>query len=151
MDTVIELGRRCCVSSFVSLAEALRYSCSWDSCRTPRLSSVLCSWGGSQSSSILWALTSVKRQSYSLSAHNCVNCEVLVVIMLTKLLILSFSSQLTAYVRQKHIISNYLKTISNYMHIIVIMWFCAASNGLLESKVHNYNYVHIIINYVDTA
>ena len=49
---------------------------------------------------------------------------------------LSFGSQLTAYLRHKRMIS-----ISNYVHIIVIVClFSAASNDLLMSKVHNYNY-----------
>ena len=29
--------------------------------------------------------------------------------------------------------------------------FCTASNVLLESNIHNYNHVHITINYVETA
>ena len=71
--------------------------------------------------------------------------------MCTYLLIVSFDSQLAAYLRQKHILDNYLNVISNYLHITVICAFRAASNGLLASEVHNYNYVHIIIHYVETA
>ena len=43
------------------------------------------------------------------------------------------------------------KLLNNYVHITIIMSLRAASNGLLASKVHNYNYAEtklIICNYV---
>ena len=54
-----------------------------------------------------------------------------------------------AYLHQKHIICDYLNIISNFVHRLCA--FCAAFNSLFASKVYNYNYVHIIINYVEMA
>ena len=56
---------------------------------------------------IVWRLTSAKRQNDYL------------LVMCRQLLNLSFDSRLTAYLRQKHIISNYLNIFSYYVHIIV--------------------------------
>ena len=57
----------------------------------------------------------------------------------------SFDSQLTAYLRQKHLISNYFNIISSYVHMIVIVLLAMA---YFRQK---YNYVHVVTISVETA
>ena len=54
--------------------------------------------------------------------------------------------------RQWHIMSNYLNIISKLCaHNSKHVPFVLLPNSLLASKVHDYSYVHIFINYVETA